>query len=85
MSTALIKTLINFAERAGKLAHIIREDPTLFSLLVQEKGEEEKNKKFTQDFKTLADVLIQESLRYYVKKNVSLDVSLAFIFKYYVV
>ncbi|RXG55026.1 hypothetical protein Avbf_14720 [Armadillidium vulgare] len=61
-----LQTLLNFSERAAKLARSIRQDPRLFSLLVEEKGELEKNKRFSQDFKTLADVLIQESLKYYV-------------------
>ncbi|KAB7499176.1 Inositol polyphosphate 1-phosphatase [Armadillidium nasatum] len=61
-----LQTLLNFSERAAKLARAIRQDPRLFSLLVEEKGELEKNKRFSQDFKTLADVLIQESLKYYV-------------------
>ncbi|MCL4122769.1 UNVERIFIED_CONTAM: hypothetical protein GTU68_041522 [Idotea baltica] len=61
-----LQTLLNFSERAAKIARVIRQDPRLFALLVEEKGELEKNKRFQQDFKTLADVLIQESLRYYV-------------------
>lgn len=66
-----LQTLLNFSERAAKLARSIRQDPRLFSLLVEEKGELEKNKRFSQDFKTLADVLIQESLKYYVALKVN--------------
>lgn len=62
----LFRTLINFSERAGEIARSIRNEPTLFSLLVEEKGEEEKNIKFAHDFKTLADVLIQELLRHHI-------------------
>lgn len=66
------QTLLNFSERAAKIARTIRQDPRLFALLVEEKGELEKNKRFSQDFKTLADVLIQESLRFYVAKKASI-------------
>lgn len=66
----LIKTLLNFSERAGEIARAIRREPKLFSLLVEEKGESEKNQRFTHDFKTLADVLIQEALRHHVKQMV---------------
>jgi len=62
----LFRTLINFSERAGNIARSIRNEPKLFSLLVEEKGEEEKNIKFAQDFKTLADVLIQEALKHHI-------------------
>ncbi|CAL4091665.1 unnamed protein product, partial [Meganyctiphanes norvegica] len=66
--TELFRTLINFSERAGEIARSIRKEPTLFSLLVEEKGEEEKNIKFAQDFKTLSDVLIQEALRHHIEQ-----------------
>ncbi|KAK8735938.1 hypothetical protein OTU49_005131, partial [Cherax quadricarinatus] len=62
----LIKILLNFSERAGEIARSIRQEPKLFTLLVEEKGENEKNQRFTHDFKTLADVLIQESLRHHL-------------------
>ncbi|KAK7066741.1 Inositol polyphosphate-1-phosphatase [Halocaridina rubra] len=66
----LIQILLNFSERAGEIARSIRREPKLFSLLVEEKGETEKNQRFVHDFKTLADVLIQETLRYYVAKMI---------------
>ena len=40
----------------------------MFQLLVEEKTGTEKNTKFEQDFKTLADVLIQETVRHEVGK-----------------
>ena len=40
----------------------------MFQLLVEEKTGAEKNAKFEQDFKTLADVLIQETVRHEVGK-----------------
>lgn len=67
----LIKTLLSFSEQAGEIARAVRQEPQLFSLLVEEKGEEEKNQRFTHDFKTLADVLIQEALRHCVAQAVS--------------
>ena len=39
-------------------------------LLVEEKKGIEKNHQFVQDFKTLADVLIQETVRSYVALEV---------------
>ncbi|XP_069988751.1 inositol polyphosphate 1-phosphatase isoform X3 [Penaeus vannamei] len=66
----LIETLLSFSEKAGEIARTIRREPKLFSLLVEEKGEEEKNQRFTQDFKTLADVLIQEALRHHVTQMI---------------
>uniref|UniRef100_A0A0P4W3X4 inositol-1,4-bisphosphate 1-phosphatase n=1 Tax=Scylla olivacea TaxID=85551 RepID=A0A0P4W3X4_SCYOL len=66
----LIKTLLSFSERAGEIARAIRQEPKLFSLLVEEKGEGEKNQRFAHDFKTLADVLIQEALRHHVARMI---------------
>lgn len=67
----LITTLLSFSERAGEIARAIRQEPKLFALLVEEKGEGEKNQRFAHDFKTLADVLIQEALRHHVARTVS--------------
>ncbi|XP_050730549.1 inositol polyphosphate 1-phosphatase-like isoform X2 [Eriocheir sinensis] len=66
----LIKTLLSFSERAGEIARAIRQEPKLFALLVEEKGEGEKNQRFAHDFKTLADVLIQEALRHHVARTI---------------
>ena len=41
----------------------------MFQLLVEEKTGGEKNAKFEQDFKTLADVLIQETVKHEVGKT----------------
>lgn len=59
-----IKALIYSSEKAANLARAIRAEHDLFSLLVQEKDNGEKNARFVRDFKTLADVLIQETIRY---------------------
>jgi len=59
-----VRALIHASEKAAKIARIIKKEEELFNLLVQEKKDIEKNKRFVQDFKTLADVLIQESLKH---------------------
>ncbi len=70
-----LKLLIGASEKAANIARIIRADQELFSLLVEEKKEEEKNVRFVQDFKTLADVLIQETLRWEISKRVNLRIN----------
>merc|ERR1712115_251179 len=65
----LLLSLISASEKAACIARACRKEETLFQLLVEEKTGEDKNAKFAQDFKTLADVLIQETLRHYVGKD----------------
>ncbi|CAL8118549.1 unnamed protein product [Orchesella dallaii] len=60
----LVRVLLAASEKAANIARLIRAETKLFSLLVQEKKGEERNERFVRDFKTLADVLIQESLRH---------------------
>ncbi|VEN57918.1 unnamed protein product [Callosobruchus maculatus] len=62
----LLKSLIILSEKAANIARACRADQHLFGLLVQQKKEDEANPRFVEDFKTLADVLIQEMVRYYV-------------------
>ncbi|CAL7940693.1 unnamed protein product [Xylocopa violacea] len=52
------------AEKAANIARACRHNDALFKILVQEKSDEEKNPRFFQDFKTLADVLIQETIKH---------------------
>nr|XP_057910842.1 inositol polyphosphate 1-phosphatase [Doryrhamphus excisus] len=59
----LLKLLLRVSEKAANVARVCRQEAPLFQLLVQEKTGEDKNKKFVQDFKTLADVVIQEVIR----------------------
>ncbi|KAK7916068.1 hypothetical protein WMY93_011829 [Mugilogobius chulae] len=61
---ALLKALLRVAEKAANVARVCRQEALLFQLLVQEKTGADKNKKFVQDFKTLADVIIQEMIRH---------------------
>ena len=67
---ALLKVLLRVAEKAANVARVCRQEAPLFELLVQEKTGDDKNKKFVQDFKTLADVVIQEMIRHYVGEEV---------------
>ena len=63
--------LLTVSEKAANIARVMRSEKTLFDLLVQEKTGESKNKRFVQDFKTLGDVLVQETVRHDVAKQVS--------------
>ncbi|XP_006608019.1 inositol polyphosphate 1-phosphatase [Apis dorsata] len=60
----LLSILLRVSEKAANIARACRHNDALFKLLVQEKSEEEKNPRFFQDFKTLADVLIQETIKH---------------------
>lgn len=60
----LLRVLLKVSEKAANIARVCRQDKALFALLVQEKSAQEKNPRFFQDFKTLADVLIQETIRH---------------------
>lgn len=60
----LLRLLLSVAEKAADVARVCRQEAPLFELLVQEKTGADKNKKFVQDFKTLADVVIQEMIRH---------------------
>ncbi|XP_063977711.1 inositol polyphosphate 1-phosphatase [Diachasmimorpha longicaudata] len=63
-SVRLLGALLKASEKAANIARACRQNETLFQLLIQEKSEEEKNPRFFHDFKTLADVLIQETIRH---------------------
>ncbi|MEQ2162239.1 hypothetical protein GOODEAATRI_017800 [Goodea atripinnis] len=63
----LLRLLLRVGEKAANVARLCRQEAPLFQLLVQEKTGEDKNKKFVQDFKTLADVVIQEMIRHDVR------------------
>lgn len=67
---SLLELLIIVSEKAANIARACRDDKDLFSLLVQEKKSDEANARFIQDFKTLADVLIQETVRHDIEKHV---------------
>ncbi|KAK0172864.1 hypothetical protein PV328_006131 [Microctonus aethiopoides] len=65
----LLKVLLRASEKAGNIARVCRQNQALFKLLIQEKKDDEKNPRFFQDFKTLADVLIQECIRHEIKQE----------------
>ncbi|XP_060647657.1 LOW QUALITY PROTEIN: inositol polyphosphate 1-phosphatase [Drosophila nasuta] len=60
----LLRALINCAEKAANIARTCRSNSELLALLVQEKTGAEANERFEHDFKTLADVLIQETIKH---------------------
>ena len=66
----LLRSLINASEKAANIARICRSNDQLLQLLVQEKKGEEANARFEHDFKTLADVLIQETIKHDVGAEV---------------
>ncbi|CAH2306555.1 inositol polyphosphate 1-phosphatase [Pelobates cultripes] len=60
----ILQELLRASEKAACIARACRQEETLFQLLIEEKKEGEKNKKFLTDFKTLADVLVQEVIKH---------------------
>ncbi|XP_061076949.1 inositol polyphosphate 1-phosphatase [Conger conger] len=60
----LLRLLLRVSEKAANIARVCRREAPLFELLIQEKTGDDKNKKFVQDFKTLADVVIQEMIKH---------------------
>lgn len=62
MSDILLE-LLRVSEKAANIARACRQQEALFQLLIEEKKGAEKNKKFAADFKTLADVLVQEVIK----------------------
>ena len=67
---SLVLEVLKVSEKAASIARIVRSEETLFELLVQEKKGDQSNKRFLQDFKTLADVLVQETVRHDLGKKV---------------
>lgn len=63
----VLKLLITVSERAADIARVIRAQNDLFDTLIEEKESEFK----PQDYKTLADVLIQATVKYHISKEVS--------------
>lgn len=64
-----LKVLVSASEKAANIARACRFEDDLFQLLIQEKKNDERNRRFVQDFKTLADVLIQETVRHDIGKE----------------
>ncbi|KAM9252321.1 LOW QUALITY PROTEIN: inositol polyphosphate 1-phosphatase [Cariama cristata] len=57
------------SEKAAHIAGCAGEEDPLFQLLVAEKTGDDRNRRFLQDFKTLADVLIQEVIKHDLGKE----------------
>ncbi|KAM9214417.1 inositol polyphosphate 1-phosphatase [Leptosomus discolor] len=65
----LLKALVGASEKAAHIARLCRREEPLFQLLVAEKTGADRNRRFLQDFKTLADVLIQEVIKHDLGKE----------------
>lgn len=72
MSKNILEALIDVSEKAANIARVFRQNEHLFELLVQEKPTGEANPRFVHDYKTLADVLIQETIRHDISSDVSI-------------
>ena len=66
----ILRELLRVSEKAANIARACRQQEALFQLLIEEKKEGEKNKKFAVDFKTLADVLVQEVIKQNMENKV---------------
>lgn len=64
----LLSAIINASEKSANIARVCRRNEELFKLLIEEKSGSEKNERFLHDFKTLADVVIQETIKHDVGK-----------------
>ncbi|KAK9879364.1 hypothetical protein WA026_004212 [Henosepilachna vigintioctopunctata] len=64
-----LEALLKVSEKAANVARTIRREERLFELLVQRKDVAEANPRFVDDFKTLADVLIQEMVKHDLKSQ----------------
>lgn len=64
----LMVALVQASEKAANIARSCRQEDTLFSLLIEEK----KSRRLSADFKTLADVLVQEVIKHDIGKQVKL-------------
>ena len=66
----LLHCLLECSEKAARIARCFRSQDELFDILVEEKSDIEKNRRRIQDFKTLADVLVQETIKRDVGRKV---------------
>ncbi|CAN8179282.1 unnamed protein product [Coccothraustes coccothraustes] len=60
----LLPALVAVSQKAAEVARLCRAEEPLFRLLVAEKTGPERSARFARDFKTLADVLIQEVIKH---------------------
>lgn len=80
----IMEALVHASEKAANIARLCRQNEHLFPLLIEEKPAEESNPRFIKDFKTLADVLIQQTIRYDVGNLVCIQILLKSIISFYV-
>lgn len=67
----ILASLVNVSEKAANIARVFRQNEHLLELLVQEKtASDDANPRFVHDYKTLADVLIQETIRHDIGADV---------------
>ncbi|GFS17516.1 inositol polyphosphate 1-phosphatase [Elysia marginata] len=69
-ASSVLQLFLEVAAKASEIATVIRKEKALLDLLVEEKPEIEKNNQYFQDFKTLADVLIQETVRHFISQKI---------------
>lgn len=67
--SAILRELLRVSEKAAHIARACRQQDALFQLLIEEKKGGDKNKKFAVDFKTLADVLVQEVIKRHMESK----------------
>ncbi|KAM6308086.1 LOW QUALITY PROTEIN: inositol polyphosphate 1-phosphatase [Podargus strigoides] len=65
----LLQAMVGASEKAAHVARLCRSEEPLFALLVAEKTGPDRNRRFLRDFKTLADVLIQEVIKHDLGKE----------------
>ncbi|CAD5117736.1 DgyrCDS6482 [Dimorphilus gyrociliatus] len=68
-SSKFLKELVKCSEKAANIARLVKSEKYLFQLLIEKKTGDSANSRFVEDYKTLADVLIQESIRYDLSKE----------------
>ena len=68
MADKLLMSLLRAGAKASKIARLCRAEKALFSILIQEKG---KLQNENMDFKTLADVFIQQVVKMEISSMVS--------------
>lgn len=71
-----LETLLLCSEKAATIARMIKLQYEAFQSLVQQKCITEANSRFDVDVKTLADVLIQEVIRFDLEKMVRFQIVL---------
>lgn len=69
-AASVLQLFLEVAAKASEIASVVRKEKALLDLLIEEKPDIQKNHQFFQDFKTLADVLIQETVRHFINQKI---------------